>query len=283
MPSSLRVAIFQGPAEPGDVARNLGRLEQAAAAAAAGGARLLICPEMFLTGYNIGAEAALRLAEPANGPSLARAAAIARASGTALLFGYPERGEEGGAVYNAVRLIGRDGAALANHRKCHLFGGLDRGMFRAGSGLSAVVALDGVRVGLLICYDVEFPESVRLLALQGADLIAVPTALMEPFEVVARTLVPARAVENQVYVAYANRCGREGDLRYCGLSCVVGPDGADLARAGRDDEELVIADLDLDRLAAARALNTYLADRRPELYGPLAAGPARPPSGDHGP
>ena len=275
----MRIAVFQGPAEPGDVARNLRLLEAQAAAAAAGGARLLICPEMFLTGYDIGAEQAARLAQPAaDGPSLARAAAIARSSGTALLFGYPERGGDG-AVYNAVRLVGPDGGALADYRKCHLFGGLDRGMFRAGSAPSAVVALEGVRIGLLICYDVEFPEAVRLLALRGADLVAVPTALMEPFEVVARTLVPARAVENQVYLAYANRTGRERDLRYCGQSCVVGPDGADLARAGRG-EELIFADLDLDSLAAARAHSTYLADRRPELYGPLAE-PVRPRSGEH--
>ena len=139
--------------------------------------------------------------------------------------------------------------AFADYRKCHLFGELDRAMFRAGSGPSALVDLCGVRIGLLICYDVEFPESVRLLALAGADLVAVPTALMDPFEVVARTVVPARAIENQVFLAYANRCGREGDLRYCGQSCVVGPDGADLARAGRG-EELILAELDLERLAA---------------------------------
>jgi 5-aminopentanamidase len=143
-------------------------------------------------------------------------------------------------------------------------------MFRAGAGPSALVQLDGIRVGLLICYDVEFPESVRLLALAGADLIAVPTALMDPFGAVARILVPARAVENQVFLAYANRTGREGDLDYCGLSCVVGPDGAELTRAGRG-EQLLLADLDLARLSASRLANPYLADRRPELYGTLAA------------
>lgn len=265
----MRIAIFQGPAEPGSVARNLRLLEERAAAAASLGARLLICPEMFLSGYSIGAEAAARLAEPADGPAFASAAAIARKTGLALLYGYPERGA-GGAIYNAVRLVGRDGQGLADYRKCHLFGELDRAMFRAGSGPSALVDLCGVRIGLLICYDVEFPESARLLALAGADLVAVPTALMDPFEVVARTVVPARAVENQVFLAYANRCGREDELRYCGQSCVVGPDGADLARAGRG-EEVILAELDLDRLAAARRDNTYLADRRPELYGPLAA------------
>jgi predicted amidohydrolase len=264
----MRIAIFQGPAESGSVARNLRHLEVRAAEAAGLGARLLICPEMFLSGYNIGAAAAARLAEPADGPAFAAAAAIARKTGLALLHGYPERGA-GGAIYNAVRLIGRDGQGLANYRKCHLFGELDRGMFQAGSGPSDLVDLAGVRIGLLICYDVEFPESVRMLAVAGADLVAVPTALMDPFEVVARTVVPARAVENQVFVAYANRCGREGDLRYCGQSCVVGSDGADLARAGRG-EQLILADLDLERLSASRLDNTYLADRRPELYGPIA-------------
>jgi predicted amidohydrolase len=269
----MRIAIFQGPTEAGSVARNLRVLEERATEAAGLGARLLICPEMFLSGYNIGAAAAAGFAEPADGPSFASGAAIARKTGLALLYGYPERGA-GDAIYNAVRLIGRDGQGLASYRKCHLFGDLDRGMFRAGSGPSALVDLGGVRVGLLVCYDVEFPESVRLLALAGADLVAVPTALMDPFEVVARTVVPARAVENQVFLAYANRCGREGDLHYCGLSCIVGSDGADLARAGRG-QELILADLDLERLAAARRDNTYLADRRPELYGPLAAAPTQ--------
>jgi 5-aminopentanamidase len=265
--AGTRVALYQGPAEPGSVARNLDLLKAKAAAAAGGGARLLICPEMFLSGYNIGREQAARLAEPADGAALMQVAAIARASGIALLLGYPERGADG-AIYNAAHLIGRDGGSLANYRKCHLFGDLERGMFRAGDSQAAVVELDGIRIGLLICYDVEFPEAVRLPALAGADLVAVPTALMDPFEVVARTVVPARAIENQLFVAYANRCGREGELRYCGRSCVVGPDGADLVRAGRG-EEIVSADLDLDRLRAARRLNAYLRDRRPELYAPL--------------
>ena len=116
----------------------------------------------------------------------------------------------------------------------------------------------------------EFPESVRTLALAGAELVLVPTALMLPFDVVAKTIVPARAYENQFFVAYANRCGTEAAFDYCGLSCVVGPDGADLARAGRG-EELIFADLDKAMLSRSRTLNPYLKDRRPELYGRLAA------------
>ena len=114
-------------------------------------------------------------------------------------------------------------------------------------------------------YDVEFPEVTRAHADAGTDLLLAPTGLMRPFEVVARILVPARAYESQMYLAYANRCGTEGELDYCGLSCVVGPDGADLARAGAG-ETLLVADVDPDVLAASRAINTHLGDRRADLY-----------------
>lgn len=131
------------------------------------------------------------------------------------------------------------------------------------------------KVVVLICYDVEFPENVRALALAGADLVLVPTALMAPYGFIPRAMVPTRAYENQVFLAYANRCGREGAFEYYGESCVIGPDGAELARAGAG-EALITADLDRERLAASRALNTYLPDRRPEIYGALARPAAGP-------
>ncbi len=264
----MRVGIFQGPPGSGEVARNLDLLDSVAQDAAGRGAGLLICPEMFLTGYAIGAEATARFAESVDGPSAQRAGAIARTSGLALLYGYPERSPDG-RVFNAALLIDRDGRRLANHRKTHLFGDLDRSAFAAGESATTIAELDGLRMGLLICYDVEFPESARLLALAGVDLIAVPTALMQPYAFIPHGLTAARAYENQVFLAYANRCGREADLVYEGASCIVGPDGRDLARAG-SGQELILADLDPAAFAASRRINTYLRDRRPELYGPLA-------------
>jgi predicted amidohydrolase len=183
-----------------------------------------------------------------------------------VLYGYPERA--GGDVYNAAQLIDHDGRGLANYRKTHLFGEIDRRAFRPGDGGFVQATLDGVRLGILICYDTEFPEAVRAQALAGVEFVAVPTALMRPYETVANTLVPCRAYENQVFVAYVNRCGREGELEYCGLSCVVAPDGTDLARAG-EGEELLVADLDIALHRDTRAPNTYLQDRRPELYAAL--------------
>ncbi|PWC52458.1 carbon-nitrogen hydrolase family protein [Azospirillum sp. TSO22-1] len=256
----MRIALWQTGGFAFD------RLETAARDAAGQGADLLVGPEMLLSGYDIGAEAVRAAAEPPDGPSAARVAVIAAAAGIAVLYGYPELGADG-AVYNAARLIGRDGRPLLNQRKTHLYGALDRAMFAAGGDDFPLAKVGGLRCGVLICYDVEFPELVRRHALAGADAVLVPTALMEPYDVVATTIIPARAFENGLFVAYANRCGREGDLVYCGLSAVAGPDGTVVARAGRG-EAMLIADLDPERLSAVRAAGTHLADRRPELYRP---------------
>lgn len=263
----MRVSLYQGPESSGTPEKNLDRLAEMAGRAGGG---ILVCPEMFLTGYAIGRAAVERLAEPVDGPSARRAAEIARTSGTALLYGYPERGADG-AVYNAAILIDQEGRTLLNYRKCHLFADLDRSMFQPGGTGSELVEIGGFRLGVLICYDVEFPEAVRALALRGAELVLVPTALMQPYDVIARIVVPARAVENQVFVAYANRCGVEAEFTYCGLSCLIGPDGADLARAGRGDE-LVFAEIDHAMLERSRPGYTYFADRRPELYRALLEG-----------
>lgn len=272
-PHHMRIAIYQGPGRAGDTASNLARMVAAAADAARAGAGLLVFPEVFVSGYNIGAAALARAAQAADGPAAERLAAAARETGVALLYGYAERA--GDAVYNAAQLIDGRGERLANHRKSHLFGDLDRVAFTAGGGEPVLADLDGWRAGILICYDVEFPENVRALALAGADLVLVPTALMAPYGFIPRAMVPTRAYENQVFLAYANRCGREGAFEYYGESCVIGPDGAELARAGAG-EALITADLDRERLATSRALNTYLPDRRPEIYGALARPAAGP-------
>ncbi|MPY78055.1 MAG: carbon-nitrogen hydrolase [Actinophytocola sp.] len=253
----MLVAVHQGPAK-GDLAALVAR-------AAATGADLLLFPEMATTGYHIGADIP-RLAEPADGATALAVARLTREHGIAVAYGYPER--DGDAVYNAVQLIGPDGARLANYRKTHLFGELDRAWFTPGERAVVRAELHGVHIGLLVCYDVEFPEMVRAHALAETELLLVPTALMTPYEVVADTLVPARAYESQLYLAYANHTGRERELCYCGRSCVVAPTGQVLARAGARDE-LLLADIDVDLLRASRAENTHLADRRPELYRDL--------------
>ncbi|ADJ48664.1 nitrilase [Amycolatopsis mediterranei S699] len=242
----MRVAVHQGPL--GD----LPRID----------ADLVVTAEMITTGYHIGVRTH-ELAEPADGPTAARMSALARQLGTALAYGYPET--DGEHVYNSVQLVDATGRRLANYRKTHLFGDLDNAWFTPGDEAVVQADLGGLRIGLLICYDVEFPELVRAHALAGTELLVVPTALMSPYELVADTLVPARAYESQLFVAYANRCDTERELTYCGRSCVVAPTGEVLARAG-SGPEVIAADVTRDALAASRLENTHLADRRPELY-----------------
>ncbi|WP_121745880.1 carbon-nitrogen hydrolase family protein, partial [Streptomyces sp. E2N166] len=239
--------------------------DEAAGRAAAAGAGLLVTAELFLTGYAIGDDVAV-LAEPADGDSADAVAEIAGRHGLAVAYGYPERA--GDSVFNSVQLISADGTRVANYRKTHLFGCFERDHFTPGEQPVVQAELDGVTVGLMICYDVEFPENVRAHALAGTDLLLVPTAQMHPFQFVAESVVPVRAFENQMYVAYVNRVGREGEFEFVGLSALAGPDGTARARAGRA-EELVLGDVDPVLLAASREANPYLKDRRPGLYGPL--------------
>lgn len=260
----MYLALYQCPPGPGDVAGNLRRLEHAAQQAVSSGADLLVLPEMFLCGYNIGASRVADLAEASDGPSAARIADIARSHKLGILYGYPER-DASGAIYNSVQLIDRHGEQRANYRKTHLYGELDRSQFSASDQPPAIFELDGWKVGLLICFDVEFPEAVRTLALAGADLVLVPTANMRPYEFVAQVLVPTRAYENQVFLAYANYVGNEDEIEYCGLSCIVAPDGQVMAQA-KHGEELLVTELDPQRIALAREGYSYVHLRRPVLY-----------------
>jgi predicted amidohydrolase len=262
----MRTALLQSSGRPGSTVENLKVLDETAGRAAAAGAALLVAPEMFLTGYAIGDDIA-RLAEPADGDSADAIAELAHRHGLAIVYGYPER--DGDRVHNSAQLISADGTRLANYRKTHLFGGFERDHFTAGEQPVVQAELGGLTVGIMICYDVEFPELVRAHALAGTDLLLVPTANMHPFQLVAESLIPVRAWENQMYVAYANRVGHEGEFEFFGLSTLAGPDGVARTRAGRG-EELVLADLDPALLAASRAANPYLKDRRPGLYGSLA-------------
>ncbi|GAB2769081.1 carbon-nitrogen hydrolase family protein [Streptomyces daliensis] len=261
----LRIALYQGPPPATDTstsAHGLAALDDAARRAAAQGARLLVTPELSLTGYALGDRVA-DLAEPADGESARALARTAARHGIALVYGYPERA--GSRVHNSVQLVGPDGTRLANYRKTHLYGGFETASFTPGDQLVVQAELDGVRLGLLVCYDVEFPEAVRAHALAGTEVLLVPTALMRPYEFVAATLVPVRAWESQLFIAYANRTGAEGEFDFAGLSALAAPDGTARIRAG-SGETLLVGEADPAELPAFRAQSPYLTDRRPELY-----------------
>lgn len=259
----LHIALWQTPYVDSST-EALQRLETACAQARAQGADLIVTPEMSLTGYAIGVDDIKECAEAADGALAQAVGAIAQRLGIGIVYGYPEH-NPGGKPFNAVQAVGPDGTRLMNYRKTHLYGELDRAQFSAGDAAPTVFDWRAWRLGLLICYDVEFPEAVRLLALQGADAVLVPTANMSGFEEVLGLLVPARACENRMYLAYVNACGTEAGLHYGGMSTVAGPGGHILTAFGTGEEMRCIT---LDRQALVHASSgSQLGARRPDLYG----------------
>jgi predicted amidohydrolase len=238
----------------------------------------------MLTGYAFGSKAeAWPHAESLPGPCAEALVADCRELGVWTAVGLLERGSNG-ELYNACALIGPEGL-VASYRKAHLpYLGVDR-FVAPGDRPFAVHDLGGLRVGMLICYDDSFPEAARCLTLLGVDLVLLPTNWPSGAAAVAKFLVPARALENHVYYAAVNRVGEEGGFRFIGRSRLVGPDGETLATADYDKEAVLYASVDpaaarakhLVRIPGAYELHR-LADRRPDLYGPVCDPKLRPPS-----
>jgi predicted amidohydrolase len=227
------------------------------------GASLLVTPECFLNGYHIGREATEQRAFARDAQTLKDLSALARAHSMALVVGYASRTNQ--QLHNVVSCWSDSGELLASYRKTHLFGETDRSRFTPGERLSPIVQIAGVNVALAICFDVEFPELARAYADAGANLIVVPTASMKPYDSIPMRMVPTRAEENGLFIAYANYCGHEREFEYTGLSCICGPDGHDLARAQRS-ATIITADINLQAQTQTRGEIDYLNERRVDLY-----------------
>ena len=266
----VRVALVQLRPLDGDKARNLAAAGAAVAAAAQAGAHLVVLPEYALTGFP--AERMRELAEPLEGPSLEAFQRLAGEAGVCLVAGLPRLGApgeaaspDGGApVFDTTVVVAPDGALLSVYDKTHLFD-RERAVFAPGAALQPPFSWRGVRWGVLCCFDIEFPEPARTLALRGAQCLLVPSANMKPWGPSHRAFVRARAIENHCWVAYANAVGRASGYEFEGESCLVDPFGAVLCDAeGR--ESVVGGDVVVRVADEARAVGDYLAQRRPELY-----------------
>jgi len=249
----IRAAIFQSEARNETPSARLDRLEARLEEAGPGAIDLMLCPELYLSGYDVGAKIQ-EFAESADGPSLDRVSYLAKKYDTALAIGYPELGEH--VLYNAVAVIGKAGERLLDYRKRLLPPGFEGEAFTPGKGVG-VFEFMGQRIAVLICYDVEFPEFVREVAMAGAGIVLAPTALRAKWGFVARKMIPTRAFENGLFLLYANHAGREGGLEYLGQSVIVAPDGRDLALAGAG-EDVIFASLDVTEIARAREALPYL-------------------------
>lgn len=214
---------------------------------------LIVCPELFMSGYAVG-DALAALAEHADGAFAQQIRQLAQRTKTAIVYGYPERADD--TLYNSAICIAANGEQVANHRKLMLPPGFEADYFTA-STTPTLFELSGLRCAILVCYDAEYPEAVRAMAEAGAQVVIVPTALVDNWPVVAHKVMPTRAFENGVWLLYANHAGTEGALDYLGASCIVAPDGQDAARAGAD-ECLLVAELNAERVTASQKRLPYL-------------------------
>lgn len=267
----MRVAAVQLNSNA-DKNRNLGAAERLVREAAADGAEFVALPEKW--NLLAGGEELVAGAEPLDGPSLDAARGWARELGIHLLAGsISERGREGEKPFNTSVLIGPGGEDLAVYRKIHMFdvdaGGVSyrESEFERPGSEPVVARVGELTAGLTVCYDLRFPELFRILALQGARLISIPSAFTlatgrDHWEVLLR----ARAIENQLFVIAPNQFG-EAPPHYSsfGRSMIVDPWGVVLATA-LDEECFVAADLDFAAQDRVREQLPSLANRRPGAY-----------------
>jgi predicted amidohydrolase len=267
------IAVAQLAPVIGDPAGNRRAAAAAVAEAAAAGAALVVLPELCDSGYVFADAAEARgLATPADdSPTLRQWRELARAHGTVIVGGFCELGKDG-ALYNSAALVDASGTRVV-YRKAHLWD-REKLVFAAGRKAPPVVSLPFGRITVAICYDLEFPEWMRLPALEGADLLAVPvnwpTSPRPQGERPAEVFrAQAGAAANGMFIAVADRCGTERGVEWIGGAIIVGHDGYPLAGPVLADHPAVlVADCDLARARDKRINdhNDLLADRRPGLY-----------------
>ncbi len=234
---------------------NLDALESLCRLAVEAEVNLIALPELAFTGYNI-FERLDDLAEAIDGPIVTQVAKLANQYNLHVLFGLAERRDSGG-LSNVAVLIDDNGQRLATYDKRYLWD-REHEFFTAGKNPCVVDTRFG-KLGLMICYDNEFPEVARELVQAGAQIILSPTANMLPNAERQVLQVRARAMDNQCFVACINRSGIEENLHYCGNSIVAGPDGEVLGRLGLTAGTMIV-DIDFARIDESRTHQNYLSD-----------------------
>ena len=262
----MKIAAAQIACALGDVDANLTKIRDFCARAADQGVELIVFPEASDTGYSmpIIREHAKPLTEGAV-PALQE---TAKQFSLTIVCGVSERG--GDRVYNSQVFIDPRGEILASYRKTHLFvlAPNDESSCYTPGDKFVGVATAGFNFGLSICYDLRFPEVSRALALEhGADVLLVSSAWPLPRVEHLRALAIARAIENQCYLVLANRTGVDAGVTCCGMSAIIDPSGVVLATAAGDGEELLVADVSTETIAAVRNKIPVFANRRTDLYG----------------
>ena len=270
MKEKSKIALAQISCKRGDKAENIKKIESRVTRAKRQGAELVIFPELSLTGYTM-RDQIYELAETIPGHSTTFLEKLAKKTGAYIVFGMPELSEKTQAtVYNTAVLVGPDGF-IGKYRKMYLpthsvFE--EKRYFRPGYQ-TAVFETELGKIGLIICYDIFFPEVSRLTRLKGAQLIVCISASPATRRTFFETLTAARAIENTAFLAYVNLVGIEDGLQFWGGSRLVGPNGKTLVQAKYDEEDLVIGEINYADIRPTETFVPILKDLRPELFDKL--------------
>lgn len=224
---------------------------------------LLLLPELWDMAYDL--ERLDELADWQGERVQTWAGALARELDVTIAAGSIAEKRENG-ISNTAYTFDRRGSVISRYTKLHLFGPMGEDRYLTGGSSRELVRTEGLTAGIMICYDLRFPELARALVLDGVELLLVPAQWPKPRQQHWRTLAVARAIENQVYVAACNRVGGGGGQEFFGHSLIVDPWGEILAEGG-EGEEIVTAQLDLHRIKEARERIPVFRDRRPDMYG----------------
>ncbi len=265
MTTQLRIALVQMNIEAGNPEGNfskmLAKLEEAVAANPK--PDLIVLPEMWNTGYAL--DRIRELADPRGERTKAAISAFCRKHSVSVHAGSIARLNEGAGVSNTTYIFDASGEEIGEYSKIHLFRLMDEHLHLEAGGEPGRFALNGVPAATMICYDIRFPELSRTLALGGAKILFVPAEWPHPRLHHWRTLLQARAIENQMFVVGCNTVGRSGASDFFGHSMVVDPWGEVVAEAP-EEETILRAVIDLALVDEVRGRIPVFADRRPRLY-----------------
>ncbi len=272
--ASFRVAGVQMDIQIGNPQANLERIAARLSEAVDAGAQLTVFPECTTTGYCFESlNEAKRMSETVDGHSVSSVKALCRDNQTMVVFGFLE--SAGDQIFNSLVLVGPSGL-MGIYRKIHLpYLGVDR-FTTPGNRPFEVIETPSIRIGLNICYDSAFPEAARSLALQGADLIALPTNWPPTSSLTADIVPNTRALENHVYFMAVNRIGTERGFEFVGKSKICNPCGESLAFANHARETILYGDIDPEFARQKHIVSQpgqheihRMNDRRPEAYDQL--------------
>lgn len=260
----MKIALAQMECKLGDVPGNVSAMVEQIRAAKTQEADVIVFPETCDTGYDM--PTILRTASTAEGEPRVRLAQAARESSMWVVAGLSLR--EGDRVFNTAVAFDRAGNLAAEYRKIHLFTGepaCEHKSLAAGES-QCVFDLEGVPTGLMICYDLRFPELARALMLAGAELLIIPAAWPQVRAAHWDALLVARAIENQLQVIGVNRAGRDGELTHAGRSTAIDSLGKHLHLTPDNHSQTVVVNCDIASVRDVRRRLKFLPDRRPELY-----------------